>query len=263
MDACLSFVSLCIVLYATVSSPTQGFYRGCVGFIVPIILSRHRAQSAMYKWISKPIILLLFLLSRSGPFDPLHFIIPTITVLHGSRGSAICKATSYGLDDWGVGVRVPVGSRIFLFSKSSRPALGSTQPPTLWVPGALSRGKAAGAWSWPLTSNSCRGQENVDLYINSPIRLHGVVLKIRWAQGQLCLLTVLYTRILGRIHWTGYDPTDKASTYTGQRIIEHDSNPRFQVFVLSKTVRDFESSTTVASKNLTQLNDTEHFTMNS
>jgi hypothetical protein len=27
-----------------------------------------------------------------------------------------------------------------------------------------------------LTSNSCRGQENMDLYIHSPIRFHGVVL---------------------------------------------------------------------------------------
>jgi hypothetical protein len=36
------------------------------------------------------------------------------------------------------GVRVPVGN--FHFSISSRPALGSTQPPTKWVPRALSRG---------------------------------------------------------------------------------------------------------------------------
>jgi hypothetical protein len=48
-------------------------------------------------------------------------------------------ATGYGLDDQGVGVRVPVGSRI-LFSKSSRPALGPTQPPIQWVPGTLSPG---------------------------------------------------------------------------------------------------------------------------
>jgi hypothetical protein len=34
---------------------------------------------------------------------------------------------SYGLDDRGVGVRIPVASRTF--STSSRPALGSTQPP--------------------------------------------------------------------------------------------------------------------------------------
>jgi hypothetical protein len=42
---------------------------------------------------------------------------------------------------------------IFPFSMSSRPVLGPTQPPTQWVPGAISqRAKAAGAWSWPLTS---------------------------------------------------------------------------------------------------------------
>jgi hypothetical protein len=36
--------------------------------------------------------------------------------------------------------------------------------------------KTAGAWRWPLTTNLCRGEEYVDLYIHSPIRLHGVVL---------------------------------------------------------------------------------------
>jgi hypothetical protein len=56
-----------------------------------------------------------------------------------NRDSAVGIATGYGLDDQGVGVRVPVGSRIF-FSKSSRLALGSTQPPIQWVPGALSPG---------------------------------------------------------------------------------------------------------------------------
>jgi hypothetical protein len=45
----------------------------------------------------------------------------------GSRDSSVGIATSYGLYDRGVGVRVPVGSRFFLFSMSSRPALGPTQ----------------------------------------------------------------------------------------------------------------------------------------
>jgi hypothetical protein len=49
----------------------------------------------------------------------------------------------YGPKDRGVGVRVTVASRIF--SSSSRPALGPTQPPIQWIPGALSPGKAAGA----------------------------------------------------------------------------------------------------------------------
>jgi hypothetical protein len=47
------------------------------------------------------------------------------------RDNAVGITTGYGLDDRGVGVRVPVGSRIF--STSSRPALGSTQPSIQWV----------------------------------------------------------------------------------------------------------------------------------
>jgi hypothetical protein len=46
-----------------------------------------------------------------------------------SQNSVVGIATSYGLDDRGVGVRVPVGSR---------PALGPTKSPIQWIPGALS-----------------------------------------------------------------------------------------------------------------------------
>jgi hypothetical protein len=57
-------------------------------------------------------------------------------VIYRSRDSIVGIATGYGLDNWGVGVRVPVRSRIF--STSSRPALGSTHPHIQWVPGAPS-----------------------------------------------------------------------------------------------------------------------------
>jgi alpha-glucosidase (family GH31 glycosyl hydrolase) len=40
--------------------------------------------------------------------------------------------------------------------------------------GSFPGGKAAEAWNWPLTSNQFWGQENVDLYIFSPILLNGV-----------------------------------------------------------------------------------------
>jgi hypothetical protein len=46
-----------------------------------------------------------------------------------SRDSVVGIATGYGLDDWGVGVPVPVESRIF-----SSPRPRSTQPPIQWVP---------------------------------------------------------------------------------------------------------------------------------
>jgi hypothetical protein len=68
-----------------------------------------------------------------------------------SRDNAVGTATGYGLVDWGVGVRVPVGSRI----SSSR------HPNRLWGPpsllfngyrGLFPGGEAAGACSWPLTS---------------------------------------------------------------------------------------------------------------
>jgi hypothetical protein len=61
-----------------------------------------------------------------------------IRLICESRDSSVGIATGYGLDDRGVGVRVPVGSGIFHFSKSSRPALEYTQPPIEWVPGAHS-----------------------------------------------------------------------------------------------------------------------------
>jgi hypothetical protein len=56
------------------------------------------------------------------------------------------------------------GLRIFLFTTASRLALGPTQPPIQWIPGALS----------PPSSSEVK--ECVELYLHSPIRLHDVVL---------------------------------------------------------------------------------------
>jgi hypothetical protein len=60
----------------------------------------------------------------------------SLTEKWGNRDNAVSIATGYGLDDRGVGVQVPVGSRIL--STSFRPALGPTQPPVEWVPRTLS-----------------------------------------------------------------------------------------------------------------------------
>jgi hypothetical protein len=52
----------------------------------------------------------------------------------------------------------------FLLSTVSRPVVGLTQSPIKWSPGALSLGAKR------------RDKEYVGVYINSPIRLHDVVL---------------------------------------------------------------------------------------
>jgi hypothetical protein len=73
--------------------------------------------------------------------------------------------TGYGLDDRGVGVRVPVGSRIF--SSPRRPErLRSTQPPIQWVPGALSPG----------VKRQGREADHSPPASVEALRLHGVVL---------------------------------------------------------------------------------------
>jgi hypothetical protein len=57
-----------------------------------------------------------------------------------SRDSVVDIATGYGLGDRGIGIRVR-WVKNFLFSTSSRPALGSIQSPIQRVPGALSLGE--------------------------------------------------------------------------------------------------------------------------
>jgi hypothetical protein len=58
-----------------------------------------------------------------------------------SRDSSVGIALGYGLNDRGSRVRFSgEGLGIFLFTTASRTALGPTQPPNQWVPGALSLG---------------------------------------------------------------------------------------------------------------------------
>jgi hypothetical protein len=60
-------------------------------------------------------------------YDNLCVIILTIMFNSCSQDSVVGIATGYGLDDKGVGIRVPVESRVF--SRLSTLVLGHTQPP--------------------------------------------------------------------------------------------------------------------------------------
>jgi hypothetical protein len=63
--------------------------------------------------------------------------------------SSVGIATGYGLDDQGVGGRLPVGARIFISPCRPDRLLGSPNG----YRGSFPGGKVAGEWSWPLTTN--------------------------------------------------------------------------------------------------------------
>jgi hypothetical protein len=96
-------------------------------------------------------------------------------------------ALGYGLDDRGFESRQGLG--IFLFTTASRPALGPTQTPIQWAPGALSLGiKQLGPEADHSPPSSVEVKEYVELYIHSPNMpsWRGAQLK-RKAEGQLYL----------------------------------------------------------------------------
>jgi hypothetical protein len=75
-------------------------------------------------------------------------------------------------------------SRIFIFTTASRPALGPTQPPIQWVPGALSLGvKWPGREADHSPPSSAEVKELVDLYLHSPNTLSWRRAQLKKAQG--------------------------------------------------------------------------------
>jgi hypothetical protein len=66
-------------------------------------------------------------------------------IISGSRDSSVGIATSYGLDDQGVGVGVPVGSKIFLLHVIQTGSGAQAASYSMGTGGSLPGGKAAGA----------------------------------------------------------------------------------------------------------------------
>jgi hypothetical protein len=91
--------------------------------------------------------------------------------------SSVGTALGYRLDERGSRVRFPSGAGNFHLTTASRIALGPTQPPIQWVSGVISLGvKRSGREADHSHPSSAEAKEWVELYVHSPIRLHGVVL---------------------------------------------------------------------------------------
>jgi hypothetical protein len=76
-----------------------------------------------------------------GNFNPRIFLnfLKNLTV-DGSRDRPVGIVTDYGLDDLEVGSSSPIRVKNFIFSMSSRSALGPIQPPIQWLPATISPG---------------------------------------------------------------------------------------------------------------------------
>jgi hypothetical protein len=115
-----------------------------------------------------------------------RFVVPNkdLVMIYSHDRSVDGIVTGYGLDVRGVRARVPLGSRILT---------SPYRPDRSWGPSNLLSNGYRGLYlsiylsvclsvclsvylSIYLSNRKCRGRENVDLYIHSLIRLHGVVL---------------------------------------------------------------------------------------
>ena len=84
------------------------------------------------------------------------------------RGSVVGIATRYG-----PGIESRWGRD---FPHLSRPALAPTQPPVQWVPGHISRGKAAEAWRQPPTPcKAPKFTKEQGYTFTPPLGLHGLL----------------------------------------------------------------------------------------
>jgi hypothetical protein len=96
------------------------------------------------------------------------------------RRAVIAQSIQHWATDWTIGVLgfdSRRGLETFLFTTVSRTALGPTQPPIQWVPGAISlEVKRPGREADRSPPSSAKVKNAWSYTSTPPIRLHGVVL---------------------------------------------------------------------------------------
>jgi hypothetical protein len=111
---------------------------------------------------------LVFILQTTTNVARIRGVIPPLPITPPWHG-AYLKHRATGSTIGVLGFYSWRGLGIFLFTTASRTALGTTQPPIQWVPGAISlRVKRPGSISDHLPPSSTEVKEWVELYLHSP-----------------------------------------------------------------------------------------------
>jgi hypothetical protein len=93
-----------------------------------------------------------------------------------SGDNSVGMATEYGLDERMIGVQIPAGAGNFSLRHRVQTDSGAHPTSCLVVNGALSLGvKRPGSEADHSSPFNAEVKEYLDLYLHSPIRLHGVV----------------------------------------------------------------------------------------
>jgi hypothetical protein len=119
------------------------------------------------------------LVTKQGMDRPVHYstVYDDLTARPENRDSSVSIATGYSLEDRGSRFHSRRGLGIFLFTTESKTALGSTQPPIQWVPGALSlEVKWPGREADHSPPSSAEVKNAWNYTSTHPILFHGVVI---------------------------------------------------------------------------------------
>jgi hypothetical protein len=117
-----------------------------------------------------------FMVLFTDLFSP-SVTIPVAPMITVSRDSSVSTALGSGLDDRGSMVRFPAGAGNFSLHHRVQNGYGAYPASYQWVPEALSVGvKRPGREADHSPPSSAEVKGWVELYLHSPIRLHGVVL---------------------------------------------------------------------------------------
>jgi hypothetical protein len=126
-------VITCSLLMFVFMAPYQHWRWTAMTWICVIFVVLHGALNGQNSWNPSP----------TPQFGNVSF-----KILYSNRDSSVGIATACKLGDEGVGVRV----KNFLFSTSSRSALGPTQPPNQWVTPGVKRSRREADHSPPASA---------------------------------------------------------------------------------------------------------------